>query len=253
MRALRGVDVFSFNIYRYAPARATLDRLYALAQRPILIGEFHIGVPERGLAPGLVQAMNQEERGAAYRYYVEQGAAHPALVGAHWFQWLDQPVTGRNDGENYNIGFVDVTDRPYAELVAAAKATHARLLDVHRGKTPPVARVPMASAAGTPPMKVPAPYSLDTSRIPAVSLAPYTSRQVRRTSMAQRPREFQIFAKPAGAICNLDCHYCYYLQKEQLYPETRTLPDGRRSAGALHRPAHRHDAGGRDPVLVAWR
>jgi uncharacterized protein len=39
--------------------------------------------------------------------------------------------------------------------------------------------------------------------------------------MTQRPREFQIFAKPAGAICNLDCHYCYYLQKEQIYPETR--------------------------------
>ena len=31
-------------------------------------------------------------------------------------------------------------------------------------------------------------------------------------------REFQIFAKPAGAVCNLDCHYCYYLQKELLYP-----------------------------------
>jgi uncharacterized protein len=33
-------------------------------------------------------------------------------------------------------------------------------------------------------------------------------------------REFQIFAKPTGAICNLDCHYCYYLKKEYLYPET---------------------------------
>ena len=34
-------------------------------------------------------------------------------------------------------------------------------------------------------------------------------------------REFQIFAKPIGAICNLDCHYCYYLQKELLYPQTQ--------------------------------
>jgi hypothetical protein len=40
-------------------------------------------------------------------------------------------------------------------------------------------------------------------------------------------REFQIFAKPVGAICNLDCHYCYYLQKELLYPQTRSfhMPD----------------------------
>jgi len=35
--------------------------------------------------------------------------------------------------------------------------------------------------------------------------------------------EFQVFAKPAGAICNLDCHYCYYLQKESLYPETESF------------------------------
>lgn len=30
-------------------------------------------------------------------------------------------------------------------------------------------------------------------------------------------REFQIFAKPAGAICNLGCSYCYYLEKKSLY------------------------------------
>jgi hypothetical protein len=140
VKAARGFDVFSENIYNYAPSHAKLDRVYALLGRPILIGEFHIGAPERGLAPGLVQAKNQEERGAAYRYYVEQCAAHPALVGTHWFQWLDQPATGRNDGENYNIGFIDVTDRPYDELVAAAKLTHDRLLEIHRGNTPPVDR-----------------------------------------------------------------------------------------------------------------
>jgi hypothetical protein len=142
VRIAKGSDVFSLNIYRYAPPRATLDRVYALTGRPMLIGEFHIGVVDRGLSPGLVQAANQEERAAAYRYYVEQSAAHPAMIGTHWFQWLDQPATGRNDGENYSIGFIDVTDQPYPELVSAAKATHARLLDVHRGTTPPLDRPP---------------------------------------------------------------------------------------------------------------
>lgn len=34
---------------------------------------------------------------------------------------------------------------------------------------------------------------------------------------------FQIMAKPTGAICNLDCHYCYYLKKEYLYPESESF------------------------------
>jgi len=41
--------------------------------------------------------------------------------------------------------------------------------------------------------------------------------------MATASREFQIFAKPIGAICNLDCHYCYYLKKEYLYPEAQSF------------------------------
>lgn len=33
--------------------------------------------------------------------------------------------------------------------------------------------------------------------------------------MAERP--FHLLAKPIGPICNLDCHYCYYLHTEDLY------------------------------------
>lgn len=32
---------------------------------------------------------------------------------------------------------------------------------------------------------------------------------------------FHIMTKPIGPICNLDCKYCFYLEKEKLYPETR--------------------------------
>lgn len=140
VKASHGFDVFSLNVYKTAPPREVLDRISELSQRPLLIGEFHIGCPERGLASGLVQAANQEERAAGYRYYVEQCAAHSAVIGAHWFQWIDQPATGRFDGENYNIGFVDVTDQPYAELVAGARLTHSRLLEVHSGRASPSAR-----------------------------------------------------------------------------------------------------------------
>jgi uncharacterized protein len=41
--------------------------------------------------------------------------------------------------------------------------------------------------------------------------------------MAKASREFQIFTKPVGALCNLDCRYCYYLQKESLYPRAESL------------------------------
>nr|MDA3962640.1 anaerobic sulfatase maturase [Planctomycetota bacterium] len=30
---------------------------------------------------------------------------------------------------------------------------------------------------------------------------------------------FHVMCKPTGPICNLDCKYCYYLEKEKLYPE----------------------------------
>lgn len=38
-------------------------------------------------------------------------------------------------------------------------------------------------------------------------------------------RQFQIFAKPVGSLCNLQCSYCYYLDKKELYPEKTTLMD----------------------------
>jgi hypothetical protein len=135
-----GFDVFSLNIYGYSAYLDRLDRIDKITGLPIIIGEFHFGTPGRGLAPGLAQTISQEERGVAYRYYVENAAAHPSLVGTHWFQWWDQPSTGRFDGENYNIGFVNVADIPYKELVEAAKITHYRMKDIHLGNLKPVDR-----------------------------------------------------------------------------------------------------------------
>jgi hypothetical protein len=149
MIAAQIFDVCSINVYEYEPTKQ-LIRAARLSGRPILIGEFHIGVPADGLAAGLVQAKDQAERGIAYRYYIEQAASLPWFVGAYWFQWRDEPALGRMDGENYNIGFVDVADRPYTELIEAAKATHQRLQEVHSGKLLPFARHPMASDAGAP-------------------------------------------------------------------------------------------------------
>ncbi|MBE6251858.1 MAG: anaerobic sulfatase maturase [Bacteroidales bacterium] len=34
---------------------------------------------------------------------------------------------------------------------------------------------------------------------------------------SQGPLAFNLMIKPAGSMCNLDCHYCYYLDKAEIY------------------------------------
>jgi len=35
------------------------------------------------------------------------------------------------------------------------------------------------------------------------------------------PAGYHVLTKPTGAICNLDCEYCFFLSKEMLYPGSR--------------------------------
>lgn len=136
-------DVFSFNCYDLAPPIEVMDRIMNVTGLPMIIGEYHFGTVDRGMAQALVQVPNQEERGVAYRYYTEQAFDHPGLIGVAYFQWADQDLTGRGyDGENYNCGLVDVTDRPYKPMVESIKATAKRLYDVHADKEVPFDQLP---------------------------------------------------------------------------------------------------------------
>jgi hypothetical protein len=117
--AAKYCDVISYNRYE-----ETVDgfRLPEGIDRPVLIGEFHFGALDRGLFhPGLRPVEDQRARGKAYRRYVRGALANPCLVGTHWFEFIDEATTGRGDGENYQIGFVDVCDTPYAETVEACR------------------------------------------------------------------------------------------------------------------------------------
>jgi hypothetical protein len=118
--AAKYCDVLSFNRYQ---RDLKGFRLPAGVDRPVLVGEFHFGALDRGMFhTGLVPVADQQARAAAYENYVRSGLAHPEIVGTHWFQFGDQATTGRGDGENYQIGFLDVCDTPYAETVAASRA-----------------------------------------------------------------------------------------------------------------------------------
>ncbi len=119
-------DVVSFNIYRSHVDPKEWDFTRTL-HKPCIIGEFHFGAVDRGMFhTGLVSTPNQKARAQKYADYIHSVVDNPAFVGCAWFQYYDEPLTGRTyDGENYNIGFVDVTDVPYPDMVAAAKSVHA--------------------------------------------------------------------------------------------------------------------------------
>ncbi|MBR2838045.1 MAG: beta-galactosidase [Kiritimatiellae bacterium] len=128
----RCCDVVSVNIYSREPSR---DLPPGAIDKPMIIGEFHFGALDRGMFhTGLVATRDQDERSECYRGFVNACLDHPRFVGTHWFQWRDQPLTGRFDGENYQIGFVTVTDSPYPELVRAARDIGATMYRRRYGK-----------------------------------------------------------------------------------------------------------------------
>ena len=126
--AAKYCDVISFNFYKF-----TLDD-FALPEgvdKPVIIGEFHMGALDRGLFhTGLRAVVNQNQRAEGYRYYVISALRNPAIVGAHWFQLYDESTTGRFDGENYQIGFLDICDTPYWETIAAAREVGYKLYNI---------------------------------------------------------------------------------------------------------------------------
>jgi hypothetical protein len=118
--AAKHCDVVSYNLYK----RGVADfRFPGGADVPLIIGEFHFGALDRGMFhTGLVPVANQQQRAESYKEYVLGARRHPQFVGTHWFQYQDEPTTGRvYDEENYQIGFVDVADTPYRETIAAVR------------------------------------------------------------------------------------------------------------------------------------
>ncbi len=128
-------DVMSYNEYKesiHPTAWSFLEEL----DMPSIIGEFHMGAPDTGMFnPALVMGEDQTDRARLYSIFMNSVLENPYLVGAHWFQYLDSPITGRAyDGENYNIGFVSVTDVPYAPMVEAAKEFNSSIYSKRFGK-----------------------------------------------------------------------------------------------------------------------
>lgn len=120
--AAKYADVMSYNYYRESLGTRNWGFLEEV-DMPSIIGEWHMGATDNGSPhAGIIHAANQEDRGRMYEVYMNSVIDNPYFVGAHWFQYIDSPITGRaHDGENYNVGFVTVADIPYKPMVDAAK------------------------------------------------------------------------------------------------------------------------------------
>lgn len=117
--ATKFCDIVSYNRYSYSVEN---HRLPDGIDMPVIIGEFHFGALDRGMFhTGLKKTTNQQDRADKYKSYVQGALRNPYIVGTHWFQYKDQATTGRGDGENYQIGFIDICDKPYPETIKACR------------------------------------------------------------------------------------------------------------------------------------
>ncbi|MFM7584279.1 MAG: anaerobic sulfatase maturase [Caldilinea sp.] len=68
--------------------------------------------------------------------------------------------------------------------------------------------------------------------------------------MLPRPPAFHVLVKPTGALCNLDCSYCFFLSKEMLYPGSRFRMADELLEAYLRQLIEGHTA---PEVQVAWQ
>ena len=103
-----------------------LDALHRVAGKPLLVTEYYFTAMENRSGnknPGAVFPVvnTQKERAESFARNLSLLAAHPYVIGAHWFQYRDEPEGGRpGDGEDYNMGLVDTKGQPYDLLTKAA-------------------------------------------------------------------------------------------------------------------------------------
>lgn len=126
-------DVVSFNYYGMNIDRKEYDKYQNIAHKPFLMGEFGFDSLDCGLQTAFVPVADQKQRGKAYSSYMEQLAALPYFIGGHYFQYIDEPITGRvPDRETAFNGLVSVTDTPYTSLVEQAKQSNQRVYEIHK-------------------------------------------------------------------------------------------------------------------------
>ena len=99
-------DVVSFNHYQNDVGSLAFLGTY---DKPVIIGEFHFGAPTGEFNYGVKSARNQPNAPTTNPRVYESALANADVVGAHWFSMLTSRI-GKNDGENFVFGLVDICD-----------------------------------------------------------------------------------------------------------------------------------------------
>ena len=120
--------------------RYHLSSLQILSHRPLMVTEYYMCAKENGSGnennhSGFPVVQTQAQRSLGFAATTISLLKEPSLVGAHWFQYYDEPQKGREDGENYNFGLVDVHNRPYQALLGTGKSLD--LTKLHQQATSP--------------------------------------------------------------------------------------------------------------------
>lgn len=110
-------------------AKFMWQNLYRMTSKPVLITEFYFAAREnrtgnRNSGEIFPTVQTQAERARCFAANLRELASQPWIVGAHWFQFYDEPPKGRGDGEDYNHGLVDIKRNPYEGMVQALKRAH---------------------------------------------------------------------------------------------------------------------------------
>jgi hypothetical protein len=140
VRGHRGhTDAVSINYY-VADAKLDPDMwpaMYRESEQPIIVTEYAFHALDgrsgnRNTFGFAAQVLDQQARADGYQVFTQRLARLPYVIGADWFQWSDEPPSGRTaDGEDVNFGIVDIDDRPYELLLDAIRATAPTLNDLH--------------------------------------------------------------------------------------------------------------------------
>ena len=149
-------DAIGYDFYNYTFTSDLVDRLFAETSKPVLLGEFSMPATYhslRGFGIYGVYSLDDAGSGDFYLQWMRDAARNPYCVGVAWFQYRNEPVTGRGPGrgtalvygENYAFGMVDVADRPKYDLVERVRAAN---LDAPLGRLALNGALPAVASAG---------------------------------------------------------------------------------------------------------